>query len=158
MIKEFISQENTIILAVTPANQDLANSDALKLAREFDPEGLRTIGVITKLDLMDQDTDAKDIFEGRLLPLKKGYIGVVNRSQRDINTKTSIVEALQNEKDFFRNSPYRYSARNLEMSIHFSLKSWPSERFHRPEMSQIKAEISLRTNVKLNFHKNVGCQ
>ena len=51
-----------------------------------------------------------------------------------------------------------YSARNLEMSICFSLKSRPSERFHRPEMSQIKAEISLRTNVKLNFHKDVGCQ
>ena len=44
------------------------------------------------------------------------------------------------------------------MSIRFSLKSRPSERFHRPEMSQIKAEISLHTNVKLNFHKNVGCQ
>ena len=51
-----------------------------------------------------------------------------------------------------------YGARNLEMSIRFSLKSWPSERFHRPEMSQIKAEIRLRTNVKLNFHKNVGLQ
>ena len=51
-----------------------------------------------------------------------------------------------------------YTARNLEMSIRFSLKSWPSERFHMPEMSQIKAEISLHTNVKLNFHKNVGCQ
>ena len=51
-----------------------------------------------------------------------------------------------------------YSARNLEMAIRFSLKSLPSERFHRPEMSQIKAEISLRTNMKLNFHKNVGCQ
>ena len=49
-----------------------------------------------------------------------------------------------------------YGVRNLEMTISFSLKSWPSERFHRPEMSQIKAEISLRTNVKLNFHKNVG--
>ena len=34
-----------------------------------------------------------------------------------------------------------YGVRNLEMSIHFSLKSRPSERFHRPEMSQIKAEI-----------------
>ena len=51
-----------------------------------------------------------------------------------------------------------YSARNLEMSIHFSLKSRPSERFRRPEMSQIKAEISLRTNVKLIFHENVGLQ
>ena len=52
----------------------------------------------------------------------------------------------------------RYSARNLEMSIRFSLKSRPSERFHRPEMSQIKTEISLRTNVKLICHKNVGLQ
>ena len=43
------------------------------------------------------------------------------------------------------------------MTIHFSLQSRPSERFHRPEMSQIKAEIHLRTNVKLNFNKkNVG--
>ena len=51
-----------------------------------------------------------------------------------------------------------YNARNLEMSIRFSLKSRPSERFHRPEMSQIKAEISLRTNMKLICHKNVGLQ
>ena len=51
-----------------------------------------------------------------------------------------------------------YGVRNLEMSIRFSLKSRPSERFPRPEMSQIKAEISLRTNVKLIFHKNVGWQ
>ena len=41
--------------------------------------GMRTLGVITKLDLMDQGTDAREIFEGKLLPLKKGYIGVVNR-------------------------------------------------------------------------------
>ena len=39
----------------------------------------------------------------------------------------------------------RYGVRNLEMSIRFSLKSRPPERFHRPEMSQIKAEISLHT-------------
>ena len=51
-----------------------------------------------------------------------------------------------------------YGARNLEMSIRFSLKFRPTERFHRPEMSQTKAEISLRTNVKLNFHKNVRLQ
>ena len=49
-----------------------------------------------------------------------------------------------------------YGARNLEMSIHFSLKSQPSERFHRPKMSQIKAEMSLRTNVNLNLNENVG--
>ena len=53
---------------------------------------------------------------------------------------------------------FMYSARNLEMSIRFSLKSRPPERFHRPEMSQIKAEISLHTNLKLIFHKNIGLQ
>ena len=51
-----------------------------------------------------------------------------------------------------------YGVRNLDMSIRFSLKSRPSERFPRPEMSQIKAEISLRTNLKLICHKNVGLQ
>ena len=61
MLYSYITQDNTIILAVTPANQDIANSDALKLAMEVDPKGERTIGVITKLDLMDERTDARDI-------------------------------------------------------------------------------------------------
>jgi replication fork clamp-binding protein CrfC len=45
MIMEFISKDNCLILAVSPANSDLANSDALKLAREADPSGKRTIGM-----------------------------------------------------------------------------------------------------------------
>ena len=107
MIEDYISQENTIILAVSPANQDLANSDALKLARRVDPDGFRTLGVITKLDLMDEGTDARDIFEGKLLPLKKGYVGVVNRSQKDIDERKSIEQSLQKEKEYFRDSPYK---------------------------------------------------
>uniref|UniRef100_A0A8B9ZJ00 dynamin GTPase n=1 Tax=Anas platyrhynchos TaxID=8839 RepID=A0A8B9ZJ00_ANAPL len=90
MIMQFIARENCLILAVTPANTDLANSDALKLAKEVDPQGLRTIGVITKLDLMDEGTDAREILENKLLPLRRGYIGVVNRSQKDIDGKKDI--------------------------------------------------------------------
>jgi dynamin 1-like protein len=48
-------------MAVSPANQDLANSDALKLARKVDPYGDRTIGVLTKVDLMDEGTNALEI-------------------------------------------------------------------------------------------------
>ena len=44
--------------------------------------GVRTIGVITKLDLMDEGTDAKEILENKTLPLRRGYVGVVNRSQK----------------------------------------------------------------------------
>ena len=52
MLMKYISKPSCIILAVTAANTDLANSDGLKLAREVDPEGTRTIGVLTKVDLM----------------------------------------------------------------------------------------------------------
>ncbi|KAF0042358.1 hypothetical protein F2P81_005890 [Scophthalmus maximus] len=98
MIMQFICKENCLILAVTPANTDLANSDALKLAKDVDPQGQRTIGVITKLDLMDEGTDARHILENRLLPLRRGYIGVVNRSQKDIDGKKDIKAALLAEE------------------------------------------------------------
>ncbi|KAI4892568.1 hypothetical protein NFI96_024733 [Prochilodus magdalenae] len=111
MIMQFICRENCLILAVTPANMDLANSDALKLAKDVDPQGQRTIGVITKLDLMDEGTNAKDVLENRLLPLRRGYIGVVNRSQKDIVGKKDISAALAAERMFFLSHPaYRHMA------------------------------------------------
>lgn len=66
--------------------------------------GMRTIGVITKLDLMDQGTNARDILENKLLPLRRGYIGVVNRSQKDIDGRKDITAALDAEKKFFTGS------------------------------------------------------
>ncbi|XP_077969374.1 dynamin-1-like isoform X3 [Styela clava] len=111
MITQFVVKENCLILAVSPANADLANSDALKIAKEFDPQGTRTIGVITKLDLMDEGTDAKDILENRLLPLRRGYVGVVNRSQKDIDGNKDIKAALAAERRFFLSHPsYRHMA------------------------------------------------
>lgn len=44
---------------MTPANADLATSDALRIAREVDPPGDRTIGVLTKVDIMDKGTDCR---------------------------------------------------------------------------------------------------
>ena len=92
-----------MILAVSAANVDLANSEALKLARSVDPQGRRTIGVLTKLDLMDAGTNALDILTGRIYPLKLGFIGVVNRSQADINNDKPLTDALDSESEFFRN-------------------------------------------------------
>ncbi|XP_019744902.1 dynamin-2-like isoform X7 [Hippocampus comes] len=114
MLLQFITKESCLILAVTPANTDLANSDALKIAKEVDPQGLRTIGVITKLDLMDEGTDARDILENKLLPLRRGYIGVVNRSQKDIDGKKDIRAALAAERKFFLSHPaYRHFAERM---------------------------------------------
>jgi len=95
------------------------------LAREVDPEGQRTIGVLTKVDLMDDGTDVVDILAGRIIPLRLGYVPVVNRGQRDIDNKKAISQALENEKNFFEShKAYRnkssycgtpYLARKLNM-------------------------------------------
>ncbi|WRX21914.1 Dynamin - like 3, partial [Theobroma cacao] len=64
MIMSYIKQPSCLILAVTPANSDLANSDALQIAENANPDG----------------TDARNLLLGKVIPLRLGYIGVVNRS------------------------------------------------------------------------------
>jgi dynamin 1-like protein len=84
---------------------DLANQESLALAREVDPSGERTIGVITKIDLMDAGTNALPLLEGKAFKLKHGYFGVKCRSQKDINDGVSISEAIKNEVRYFAEHP-----------------------------------------------------
>ncbi|KAK8980360.1 hypothetical protein V6N11_061570 [Hibiscus sabdariffa] len=105
MILAHIKNENCIILAVSPANSDLATSDALQIAKLADPSGSRTVGVITKLDIMDRGTNACNFLLGKVVPLKLGYVGVVNRCQEDVNKNRSIQEALACEEQFFHDHP-----------------------------------------------------
>ncbi|XP_063302828.1 dynamin-1-like protein isoform X4 [Pelobates fuscus] len=102
LIIRYISNPNSIILAVTAANTDMATSEALKIARESDPDGRRTLAVITKLDLMDAGTDAMDVLLGRVIPVKLGIIGVVNRSQLDINNKKIVADSIRDEYAFLQ--------------------------------------------------------
>ncbi|KAI7990342.1 Dynamin-related protein 3B [Camellia lanceoleosa] len=100
MIMSYIKLPSCLILAVTPAN-----SDALQIAGNADPDGYRTIGIITKLDIMDRGTDARNFLLGKVIPLRLSYIGVVNRSQEDIMLNRSIKDALVAEEKFFRSRP-----------------------------------------------------
>lgn len=59
------------------------------------------MGVITKVDIMDQGTDAIDILNNRFHPLRRGYIAVSNRSQKDINENVSVRQGLEKEQVFF---------------------------------------------------------
>mmetsp|Transcript_71963 Transcript_71963/g.203998 ORF Transcript_71963/g.203998 Transcript_71963/m.203998 type:complete len:689 (+) Transcript_71963:374-2440(+) len=108
MILRYIAQPNCIILAVSAANNDLAVSDAIALSQQVDPKGERTIGVLTKLDLMDEGTNARRIITGEddsAPKLKLGYIGVVNRSQKDIIDHRSITDAREKEAQYFASEP-----------------------------------------------------
>ena len=75
------------------------------MARELDPRGLRTVGVITKIDIMDRGTNAKKMLSGADVPLRLGYVGVKNRSQQDINDNMSVRDAIEKEKHYFSVHP-----------------------------------------------------
>ncbi|KOX74157.1 Dynamin-1-like protein [Melipona quadrifasciata] len=102
LVLKYICNPNSIILAVVTANTDMATSESLKLSKDVDPDGRRTLAVVTKLDLMDAGTDAIDILCGRVIPVKLGIIGVVNRSQQDIMNNKSIQDALKDEAAFLQ--------------------------------------------------------
>ncbi|XP_050446525.1 dynamin-1-like protein isoform X2 [Cataglyphis hispanica] len=112
LVLKYICSPNSIILAVVTANTDMATSESLKLSKDVDPDGRRTLAVVTKLDLMDAGTDAIDILCGRVIPVKLGIIGVVNRSQQDIMNNKSIQEALKDEATFLQRKYPTLASRN----------------------------------------------
>ncbi len=105
MATRYCEDPLTIILCVIAANSDIATSDGLKMAKELDKTGSRTLGVLTKLDIMDKGTDAKKVLLNQEIPLKLGYIAVKNRSKQDLINKLSMEETQKNERDFFKNHP-----------------------------------------------------
>jgi len=151
MIMTYIERPSCIILAVSAANTDVANSDALKMASTVDREGLRTLGVLTKLDLMDQGTNCVDVLMGKVVPLRLGYIGVINRSQKDIIDKKTIRDAVASERQYFmNNSAYMGMAERLgtpflattlnRLLVHHIKASLPALHRRVQEMHQAKTQ------------------
>lgn len=134
LILTYIRPENSLILAVTQAEINLGASDALELAKKVDPECKRTICVLTKLDRMIQGTDACDQLENKLYPLERGYVGVINRSQEDIDANKSISEAIEAESDFiakhteYKHLTHRLGAHNLQKILAHELEEHIREK------------------------------
>ena len=105
MANRYVSDPRTIILCVLPANADMTTSDGLQMAREVDPKGIRTIGVITKIDIMDRGTTAKRMIEGKDVALRLGFIGIKNRSQQDIIDRITVKAAIDKEMLYFSTHP-----------------------------------------------------
>ncbi|CAG5088984.1 Oidioi.mRNA.OKI2018_I69.PAR.g12036.t1.cds [Oikopleura dioica] len=142
MVTKYIKRPNTLILAVTAANVDFATSEAIKLARKVDPLGKRTLAVLTKIDLMDRGTDAMDVISGRVLPVKLGIVGIMCRSQADLNKKTTIREALEKEKKFFRSKYPSVAARSGSAYLRRSLSKLLVEHI-RATLPELTMKISL---------------
>ncbi|XP_054473619.1 interferon-induced GTP-binding protein Mx-like [Anoplopoma fimbria] len=103
LIQKFITKQETISLVVVPSNVDIATTEALKMAQEVDPDGDRTLGILTKPDLVDKGTEESvvEIVRNEVIHLKKGYMIVKCRGQKEITERVSLTEAIEREKAFF---------------------------------------------------------
>ena len=86
MILSYMRNERSIMLAVIPANVDIATQEILELAGECDPLGQRTLGVLTKPDLVDKGAEPAiiNIIEGKMHPLNLGWWIVRNAGQGEL--------------------------------------------------------------------------
>ncbi|KAI1438875.1 mitochondrial dynamin GTPase [Xylaria sp. CBS 124048] len=112
-------QAPNVILAISAADVDLANSTALRASRRVDPRGERTIGVITKMDLVDPARGAA-ILNDKQYPLRLGYVGVVSRApstsslfkKGDGNLTASISK---NENAYFSSHPMEFATADVSV-------------------------------------------
>ena len=107
LVKSYISSPRTLILSVMAARPDLEADMGLDLIKECDPDGSRTIGIITKVDLMNNENDISHYIQNNIskdLKLNYGYYAIKNRSHSQLKT-ISPIEAIKTEFAFFEQHP-----------------------------------------------------
>ena len=116
LIKHYITQDNTIIMGILPARCDIEVDSALELIKQYDVNGTRTIGIMTKIDLMNENTDISEYLQNNIsndLKLKYGYFAIKNKNNNDISYK----EHNNLENMFFNNHPIYSQLDKTRMGI-----------------------------------------
>ncbi|KAJ6239076.1 dynamin [Anaeramoeba flamelloides] len=150
LVLNYITKSKSLILTIIPGNQDIANSRSILLAKRVDPKGKRTLGVLTKIDIMDKETDIIDVLNGKQLPLKYGYVPVINRSQHEINNNISPKQARVNEKKFFQNH-FKYSTISDRCGVEFLTKKLSKlfKKHIKKQLPKVRTEVYNQI-IKLN--------
>ncbi|NXJ76399.1 MX protein, partial [Trogon melanurus] len=103
-LKKIVGCKEILNLVVVPCNVDIAATEAMKMAQEVDPSGERTLGILTKPDLVDRGTEEfiMNVMQNLVLPLKRGYMMVKCGGQQDIYNKPTLADAICQEREFFQ--------------------------------------------------------
>ncbi len=114
LASSYIKNPKTLILAVMAARDDLETDMALELIKQYEPNGDRTIGIITKIDLMNKGSDVSHYLDNRIskdLQLKYGYFAIKNRSLEERISHTSL-ESFKIEAEYFNKNINIYNRRD----------------------------------------------
>ena len=137
LIEKYISVKKNIMLCVMPSREDIEADVALDICKEHDEDGERTIGILTKVDLMNQGNSVSNYLNNNIsidLKLKYGYFAIKNRNKEEMKTKT-IHEGIVDENNYFKN--------------HINYKSL-TERCGITNLSRVLSDILLK-NIKKNI-------
>ncbi|KAG1924748.1 interferon-induced GTP-binding protein Mx [Pimephales promelas] len=150
LILKFIGKRETINLVVVPCNVDIATTEALRMAQGVDPDGSRTLAILTKPDLVDKgaEADILQVLQGKVVPLKKGFTIVRCRGQSDINENVPLAEATRQENEFFANHPdFSYLLQEQRATI-----SCLATRLSKELVEHIRASLpSLSDQIHVNL-------
>ena len=160
LIQGYVKQDRTILLVVIPCTQDVATIEALEWASRADVNGKRTIGVLTKPDLIDDgaENEVAQVLLNKRKPLNLGYVMVKNRSQREIIENISISEVRENEKNYFKDHP-TWSSMNGEFFGIQNLISKITQLYVArifDEIPSMRQEIISNLNNSVNQLKEIG--
>ncbi|XP_058886779.1 interferon-induced GTP-binding protein Mx-like [Acipenser ruthenus] len=151
LINSYIKKAEAINLVVIPCNTDIATAEALKMAKEVDPSGERTLAVLTKPDLIDKGAEEQvnKLLRNELVFLQKGYLIVRCRGQQDIDDKMSLSEALKQENEFFESSKhFRRPLAEKQASVSCLADRLTSELVHKIKKSLSTIESQLQSKVE----------
>ncbi|KAI0650569.1 P-loop containing nucleoside triphosphate hydrolase protein [Trametes meyenii] len=152
LAKSYIAASNTLILVAIPMTDDMQNQKAVQLAREVDPNGSRTIGVLTKPDALPvSSTGARalwiNVIEGRTHQTKHGYYCTRQPDDAERERNISFAEArLLEEKFFAESAPWASSAHRHRFGV-VNLTRSVGERLTeliRADLPRIQSEVAVQ--------------
>lgn len=165
LLSSYIKEPKTIILAVMPARTDIEADMALELIKRHDPEGERTIGILTKVDLMNINTDICDYLENNVsrdLQLKYGYYAIRNRTTEETQSLT-VIDGFQKEKTFFKSHP-TYSCLSGSAKIRLGIPNMTNRiseilvKNIKESLPHILTKVNERLNCVNQEFENLGDQ
>ena len=158
LITSYIKKENNIILCVMQAREDIEADVALDLCKDFDKKGERTIGVLTKVDLMNKGNSIINYLNNNIskdLMLKYGYYGVKNRSKDEMLEK-DIHAGFQDEINFFNNDPSYKNILNKERLGVVNMSKQISSILMESIKSKIPEILKELTRIQYTNNKNLS--
>jgi hypothetical protein len=147
LVDSYVANPRTIILAVVQAGNDISNQPIIKKSKKFDKDGERTIGVITKPDLINEGAQARIAALSRnedTTKLKLGFFMVKNPSPTEINDGIDIKTREKKELVYFTSPPWKDAGLDRTRigvgSLRKSLQELLSQHTER-ELPKVRDEV-----------------